>query len=136
MLNAIKLAKTDSKIKGISIINNESLLGLAQSKELRDQLIDFKKSGKFIYSYANFFTQKEYYINSVADQVYINPVGELEFKGLSSELLFFKDFQDKTGLKFEVIRHGKYKSAVEPFLNQEMSPENREQMTSLLKSLP
>jgi len=135
VLNAIKLAKTDSKIKGISIINNESLLGLAQSKELRDQLIDFKKSGKFIYSYANFFTQKEYYINSVADQVYINPVGELEFKGLSSELLFFKDFQDKTGLKFEVIRHGKYKSAVEPFLNQEMSPENREQMTSLLNSV-
>lgn len=135
VLNAIKVAKEDDKIKGISIINNQSLLGLAQSKELREQLVDFKKSGKFIYAYANYFTQKEYYINSVADQVYVNPVGEVDFKGLHSELLFFKDFQDKTGVKFEVIRHGKYKSAVEPFLNQEMSPENREQMTALLNSV-
>lgn len=135
VLNAIKAAKEDDKIKGISIINNQSLLGLAQSKELREQLEDFKKSGKFIYAYANYFTQKEYYINSVADQVYVNPVGEVDFKGLYSELLFFKDFQDKTGVKFEVIRHGKYKSAVEPFLNQEMSPENREQMTALLNSV-
>lgn len=135
VLNAIKSAKNDDKIKGISIINNQSLLGLAQSKELREQLLDFKKSGKFVYAYANYFTQKEYYINSVADQVYVNPVGEVDFKGLHSELLFFKDFQDKTGIKFEVIRHGKYKSAVEPFLNQEMSPENREQMTALLNSV-
>ena len=81
VLNAIKSAKNDDKIKGISIINNQSLLGLAQSKELREQLLDFKKSGKFVYAYANYFTQKEYYINSVADQVYVNPVGEVDFKG-------------------------------------------------------
>lgn len=135
VLNAIENAKKDDKIKGITIVNNQSALGLAQSKELRDKLEDFKKSGKFIMSYANYFTQKEYYINSVADAVYLNPAGEVDFKGLSSELLFFKNFQDQTGLKMEIIRHGKFKSAVEPFLAQEISPENREQVTALLNSV-
>lgn len=135
VLNAIEAAKTDDKIKGISILNNESMIGLAQSKAIRRGLEDFKKSGKFVVAYANAFSQKEYYLNSVADTVYLNPVGELDFKGLSSEILFFKDFEDKSGVKMEVIRHGKYKSAVEPFLENEMSPANREQMTVLLNSI-
>lgn len=135
ILNAIEAAKTDDKIKGISILNNQSQLGLAQSKAVRDKLEEFKKSGKFVYAYANFFTQGEYYLNSVADQVYLNPMGEVDFKGLSAEILYMKDLQEKTGVKMEVIRHGKYKSAVEPFLTQEMSPENREQMTVLLNSV-
>lgn len=135
ILNAIEAAKTDDKIKGISILNNQSQLGLAQSKAVRDKLEEFKKSGKFVYAYANFFTQGEYYLNSVADQVYLNPMGEFDFKGLSAEILYMKDLQEKTGVKMEVIRHGKYKSAVEPFLTQEMSPENREQMTVLLNSV-
>ena len=135
ILNAIEAAKTDDKIKGISILNNQSQLGLAQSKAVRDKLEEFKKSGKFVYAYANFFTQSEYYLNSVADQVYLNPMGEVDFKGLSAEILYMKDLQEKTGVKMEVIRHGKYKSAVEPFLTQEMSPENREQMTVLLNSV-
>jgi protease-4 len=79
--------------------------------------------------------QGEYYLNSVADQVYLNPMGEVDFKGLSSEIIYMKDLQEKSGVKMEVIRHGKYKSAVEPFLAQEMSPENREQMTVLLNSV-
>lgn len=135
ILNAIEVAKTDDKIKGISILNNQSRLGLAQSKAVRDKLEDFKKSGKFVYAYSNYYTQGEYYLNSVADQVYLNPVGEVDFKGLSSEILYMKDLQEKSGVKFEVIRHGKYKSAVEPYLSQEMSPENREQMTVLLNSV-
>ena len=135
ILNAIEAAKTDDKIKGISILNNQSQLGLAQSKAVRDKLEEFKKSGKFVYAYANFFTQGEYYLNSVADQVYLNPMGEVDFKGLSAEILYMKDLQEKTGVKMEVIRHGKYKSVVEPFLAQEMSPENREQMTVLLNSV-
>ncbi|HLO72322.1 MAG TPA: signal peptide peptidase SppA [Flavobacterium sp.] len=135
ILNAIEAAKADDKIKGISILNNQSQLGLAQSKSVRDKLEEFKKSGKFVYAYANYYTQGEYYLNSVADQVYLNPVGEVDFKGLSSEILYMKDLQEKSGIKFEVIRHGKYKSAVEPFLAQEMSPENREQMTVLLNSV-
>ena len=107
---------------------------MAQSKALRDKLEDFKKSGKFIVCYADIFMQKEYYINSVADTIYLNPIGEMDFKGLSSEIMFFKDIQEKTGIKMEVIRHGKYKSAVEPFLASEMSADNREQITALLNS--
>ena len=135
ILNAIEAAKTDDKIKGISILNNQSQLGLAQSKAVRDKLEEFKKSGKFVYAYANYYTQGEYYLNSVADQLYLNPMGEVDFKGLSSEIIYMKDLQEKSGVKMEVIRHGKYKSAVEPFLAQEMSPENREQMTVLLNSV-
>lgn len=135
ILNAIDAAKTDDKIEGISILNNQSQLGLAQSKAVRDKLEEFKKSGKFVYAYANSYSQKEYYINSVADQIYLNPMGEVDLKGLSAEIIYMKDLQEKTGVKMEVIRHGKYKSAVEPFLAQEMSPENREQMTVLLNSV-
>lgn len=134
IINAIEHAKTDDKIKGISILNNFSNLGLAQSKALRDELESFKKSGKFVVAYSNFLTQRDYYLNSIADTLYLNPVGELDFKGLSSEIIYMKNLQEKTGVKMEVLRHGKYKSAVEPFLAQEMSPENREQMTVLLNS--
>ena len=135
ILNAIEAAKNDDKIKGISILNNQSQLGLAQMKSVRDKLEEFKKTGKFVYAYANYYSQGEYYLNSVANKVYLNPVGEVDFKGLSAEILYLKELQEKSGVKFEVIRHGKYKSAVEPFLAQEMSPENREQMTVLLHSV-
>ncbi len=135
VINAIEAAKTDDKIKGISIINNTSDIGVAQAKAIRDALADFKKSKKFVVAYSNTYSQKEYYIGSVADTVYLNPIGEMEFKGLATEVMFFKDLQDKTGVKMEVIRHGKYKSAVEPFLDNKMSPANREQLTTLLGSV-
>jgi len=135
VINAIEAAKTDDKIKGISILNDESSLGLAQYKDLRKALESFKKSGKFVWAYANTYSQKEYYLNSVANTIYINPVGDFDFKGLSSEVMFFKDFQEKSGIHMEVIRHGKYKSAVEPFLENKMSEANREQITALLNSL-
>lgn len=135
VIKAVEAAKTDRNIKGISILNNDSKLGMAQTKALRDALEDFKTSGKFVYAYANYYTQKDYYLNSVASTVYINPVGEMDFKGLSSELMFFKDLQEKSGVKVEVIRHGKYKSAVEPFLENKMSDANRLQITALLNSV-
>lgn len=135
ILNAIKEAKTDDHIKGISILNNTTTLGIAQSKALRDELIEFQKSGKFVLAYANSFSQKEYYLNSIADTIYLNPMGELDFKGLSSEVIYYKDFQDKSGIKMEVIRHGKYKSAVEPYLANKMSDANREQISTLLNSV-
>lgn len=135
VIQAIEEAKTDNDIKGISILNDDSSLGMAQSKALRDALEDFKKSGKFIMAYANSFTQKEYYLNSIANTVYLNPVGDMDFKGLSSEVMFFKDLQEKSGVKMEVIRHGKYKSAVEPFLENKMSDANRQQITALLNSI-
>ncbi len=135
VLNAIKAAKTDENIQGISILNNSATLGMAQTKELRNALEDFKKSGKFILAYSNYSTQKEYYLNSVANSVYLNPAGMLDFKGLGIETMYYKDFQEKTGVKMEVIRHGKYKSAVEPFLENKMSDANREQLTALLESV-
>ena len=135
VIRAIKEAKTDDDIKGISILNNNSMLGMAQTKALRDELEDFKTSGKFIMSYADVYSQRDYYLNSVASTIYINPIGELDFKGLSSEIMFFKDFQEKSGLKLEVIRHGKYKSAVEPFLENKRSDANREQISALLNSV-
>ncbi|MBF6608986.1 MAG: signal peptide peptidase SppA [Flavobacterium sp.] len=135
ILDAIKAAKEDDKIKGISILNNTSLTGLAQTKAIRDQLEDFKKSGKFVVAYSNTYTQKDYYLDSVADTIYLNPVGQMEFKGLAAEVLFFKDLQEKSGVSMEVIRHGKYKSAVEPFLQNEMSDANREQISALLQSV-
>jgi len=135
VLNAIDAAKKDDRIKGITITNGRSGLGMAQSKALRDKLEEFKKSKKFIVAYADGYSQGEYYLNSVADTLYLNPVGDFEFKGLSSEVMFYKDLQEKTGITMEVIRHGKYKSAVEPFLANEMSAANREQITQLLNSI-
>lgn len=135
VINAIEAAETDDNIKGISILNDQSSLGLAQYKDLRNALENFKKSGKFVWAYANTYSQKEYYLNSVANTIYLNPAGDLDFKGLSSEVMFFKDFQEKSGIHMEVIRHGKYKSAVEPFLENKMSDANREQVTALLNSI-
>lgn len=135
VLAAIDEASKDDKIQGISILNNTSGLGMAQTRELREKLKEFKSSGKFIVAYSNSYTQKEYYLESVADTVYINPVGDFDFKGLSAEILFYKNLQDKTGVKMEVIRHGKYKSAVEPYLENNISEANREQTHELLQSI-
>ncbi|MGB1268213.1 MAG: signal peptide peptidase SppA [Flavobacteriaceae bacterium] len=135
IIDAIKYAATDDNIKGISIKNNSLSAGMAQTKALRDALLEFKNSGKFIVAYGDVIGQKDYYLNSVADEIYLNPVGALDFKGLATEILYYKDFQDKYGLKMEVIRHGKYKSAVEPYLAQEMSEANREQISVFLKSI-
>ncbi|MGO4918347.1 signal peptide peptidase SppA [Maribacter spongiicola] len=135
ILQAIDVAKNDDRIKGISINNNFIVAGLAQTQEIRKALENFKSEGKFIYAYADFFMQRDYYLASVADSVFINPVGVLDFKGLSTEVLYYKELQEKSGIKMEVIRHGKYKSAVEPYLENNMSEANRSQLTSLLQSL-
>ena len=135
ILHAITVAKDDEDIKGISLNNNFLLAGLAQTQAIRKALEEFKSSGKFVYAYADFYPQKDYYLASVADSIFVNPVGALDFRGLSSEVLFFKDLQEKTGVKLEVIRHGKYKSAVEPFIANEMSEANRTQISELIGSL-
>ncbi len=135
ILQAIEVAKDDDRIEGISINNNFLIAGLAQTQTLRKALLDFKNNGKFVYAYGDFYAQKDYYLASVADSIFLNPVGVLDFKGLSSEVLYYKDLQEKTGIKMEVIRHGKYKSAVEPFLQNEMSEANRAQISELIQSL-
>lgn len=135
LINAIENAKSDPNIKGISIKTGFVSAGIAQTQAIRNKLEEFKASGKFVYAYADVYDQKNYYLSSVADSLFLNPVGAIDFKGLSAEILYFKDFEDKYGVKMEVIRHGKYKSAVEPFLSNKMSEANREQTTSFLKSI-
>ena len=135
LVTAIELAKTNDKIKGIHLRSDYLAAGWAQTKTLRDALFSFKDSGKFVSAYADFFTQKGYYLASAADSIFVNPNGGVELKGLASEVLYFKDFEDEYGFKMEVIRHGKYKSAVEPYLSNSMSEANREQIGSLIASL-
>lgn len=135
ILHAITVAKDDDDIMGISINNNFIMAGLAQTQAIRNALNEFKQNGKFIYAYGDLYMQKDYYLASVADSIFLNSVGILDFKGLSSEVLFYKDLQEKTGIKMEVIRHGKYKSAVEPYLANEMSDANRTQIKELISSL-
>ncbi|MEX0362939.1 MAG: signal peptide peptidase SppA [Allomuricauda sp.] len=135
IIHGINVAATDDNIKGISLTTSFLQAGLAQAQEIRKALSDFKSTGKFIYAHSDFFTQKDYYLASVADELYLNPVGAMDFKGLATEVLYFKDLQEKAGIKMEVIRHGKYKSAVEPYLSNTMSEENREQIGELIGSI-
>ena len=135
LIRSIEVAENDDRIKGISIQFPFLSAGFSQTQALRRALNNFKKSGKFIFAYHEYYTQKDYYLASVADSLFLHPQGEVEFKGLASEVLYFKDFEEKSGLSVEVIRHGKYKSAVEPFLQNKMSNENRTQIKELLKSL-
>lgn len=130
VLKAIKKAKEEEKIKGI-YIQGGFMTGAtpAMIQEIRDALVDFKESKKFIVAYADNYSQGSYYIASAADSVVINPYGILDWTGLSSTVMYPKDLLDKLGVKMEVFKVGTYKSAVEPFMRNDMSDENREQLT-------
>ena len=134
ILASVHAAKDDERIEGISIEHTFLQSGMSQTQAIRNALSDFKKSGKFIYAYHDFYTQKDYYLASVADSVFVHPEGGVDISGLASEVLYLKEFQDITGIHMQVIRNGTYKSAVEPFLRDEMSNENRQQIKSLLDS--
>lgn len=134
-IEAIQKAKTDDNIKGISIEVDNLNAGITHIDDLRSAIEDFKKTGKFVYAYGNAVSQASYYLGSVADEYYLNPAGGIELKGLSTEVTFFKDFAEKYGIGIEVIRHGKFKSAVEPFLRNDISPENQEQLSTLLNDI-
>lgn len=135
ILGRIEAAKDDSRIKGIYLNPSYVSTGMASLKEIRDALVDFKSSGKFIVAYSDNYTQKAYYVASVADKIYLNPEGSVEFKGLSTSVAFLKEGLDKLGIEMQVVKVGTYKSAVEPFILNEMSAANREQMTSYLESM-
>ena len=135
LISSIEIAGNNPKIEGISLRSDYVTAGWAQTNSIRKALKAFKDKGKFIYAYGDFFTQKGYFLSSVADSIFLNPVGSIELKGLASEVLYFKDFQDQYGFKMEVIRHGKYKSAVEPFLQNKMSSENEYQISTLLNDI-
>lgn len=135
ILKAIANAKEDSNIKGILLELDAVNAGAATTEEIRNALIDFKSSGKFIYAYSDTYSQKAYYLASVADSVFLNPEGMIEWLGLRSEIMFFKKTLEKLGVEPQILRHGKFKSAVEPFMLDKMSPENREQTLTYISSI-
>ncbi|HQN98529.1 MAG TPA: signal peptide peptidase SppA [Bacteroidales bacterium] len=127
LLLNLKKAQHDPKIKGILLEISMAPLGMGITEELRNALYEFKSSGKFIVSYGNIYPQKAYYLASVADQVWLHPEGNVELKGLMVDAVFLKNMLEKLDIEAQIIRHGKYKSAVEPFMLDKMSPENRQQ---------
>ena len=135
ILDNIEKAKNDDKIKGIYLNFSSVNAGFSQIEEIRNKLLDFKESGKFIYSYADSYSQSAYYLASVSDKIALNPEGIIELKGLSAEIMFYKGLMDKLGIDAQIIRHGKFKGAVEPFMYNQMSNENREQIEKLLNSI-
>lgn len=135
ILANIKKAKTDTNIKGIFLDESYMSSGQATTEEIRNALIDFKKSGKFIIAYSEVYTQGFYYLASVADKVYMNPKGIFEFNGFNQQVTFLKGALDKLGVEVQIIKVGTYKSAVEPFFLTKMSDPNRLQVTSYLGSL-
>jgi protease-4 len=127
ILENIQKAKEDENIAGLYMELSYIPAGISTVEEIRNAILDFKESGKFVISYGDIYTQKAYYLASVSDKVYINPAGDVNFAGLASTVMFYKGALDKLGIDVEIIRHGDYKSAVEPFMSKEMSGENREQ---------
>ena len=135
IVSAIRKAKNNDKIKGIYLDSRMFTASMATLAEIRGELESFKESDKFIVAYADTYTQGGYYLASVADKVAINPQGMLDLHGLSSTPIFFKDALDKLGIEMQIFKVGTYKSAVEPFIQNEMSESNREQVTSYLNDL-
>ena len=135
LVEKINSAKNDTKIKGIYLVFKNIDAGFASLQEFRNALSDFKKSGKFIYTYAENYSQKEYFLASVSNKIFLNPQGNFDWKGLSMSLMFFKNAFDKLDLDIQVFRHGKFKSAVEPFLLNKMSQANRFQSEIFLNSI-
>lgn len=137
ILNNIEKASNDSRIDGIFLDMESVPAGMATSEEIRNKLLEFKESGKFIVSYGNGYDQKAYYLASLADEIYLNAEGEILFKGLQAQLMFFKNMLNKLEIDLQVVRgpNNKYKSAVEPFMLDHMSEANREQMETLLNSI-
>ncbi|WP_333864382.1 signal peptide peptidase SppA [Sphingobacterium sp.] len=135
ILARIKYAATDGNIKGIYLDASHIGVGFASLKEVRDELLAFKKTGKFVVAYNAGYDQKAYYVASIADKVYVNPQGTIDFKGLASSTMFYKDLLDKVGVEMQIVKVGTFKSAVEPFFLNKMSDPNRLQVTSYLGSI-
>ena len=135
LLACIRKAKTDDRIKGIYLDPKDVLAGIATVEEIRKALIDFRDSGKFVYVYGEFMSQKAYYLATAADKIVLNPQGAVDFRGLGGERNFFKKGLEKLGVEMQIVRHGKFKAAVETFSREDMSPENREQTLFYLSGI-
>lgn len=135
ILASIKKAKENKNIKGIYLQASYLSTSYASLQEIRNALLDFKESGKFVIAYSDTYSQKLYYLSSVADKVLLNPKGVIEWRGISSTPLFYKDLLKKVGVEMQIFKVGTYKSAVEPFISTEMSTANREQVTEFINSV-
>jgi protease IV len=136
ILSDIRKASVDEKIKGILLESGLQGSGWATSDEIRNALNEFRKSGKFVYAYADYLmTQQSYFVATSADKIWISPTGELDFKGLAAEVSFYHKALEKLGVEVQVIRHGKFKGAVEPFVLDKMSDANRKQVKAYVGSL-
>ena len=135
ILASIKKAKEDDRIKGIYIESGGLMAGYATVEEIRNALLDFKESGKFIYSYSSVYTQKAYYLASVSNKIMLNPEGMLDFRGIASEVTFFKGLLEKLGIEMQVFKYGEFKAAVEPFILESLSEANRLQIETYIGSL-
>lgn len=135
ILSSIKKAKENDKIKGIYINAGAFSASSASLEEIRDQLLDFKESGKFIISYGDVYTQGCYYLSSVADKVILNPQGNIDLHGLSVSPMFYKGLLEKVGIQMQIFKVGTFKSAVEPFMLDKMSEANKEQVASYIGSM-
>lgn len=135
ILKNLEKAKSDTAVKGLYLTFNGMMAGKSSAQDIRKGILDFKKSGKFVYAYAENFSQSEYYIASAADKVFLNPQGGMEWKGLNMSLMFYKKTLEKLGVDVQIYRHGKFKSAIEPFMLDKMSEANRLQAETFLNSI-
>lgn len=135
VLDNIEKAKNDDNIVAIYLNNTIVNAGLSQTEEIRNKLLEFKKTGKRIISYSEVYSQLSYYLSSVSNSIYLNPQGVIDLKGLSASPMFYKGLLEKLDIDMQIIRHGKFKSAVEPFTLTKMSAENRDQMSLFLNSI-
>lgn len=135
ILSSIKKAKENDNIKGICLYPTYLDTSFASLEEIRNALLDFKESGKFIVAYADTYTQGMYYVCTAADKVIVNPQGNIDWHGIASQPIFYKDMLDKIGVEMQVFKVGTYKSTVEPYIATEMSPANREQVTVFIHSI-
>jgi len=135
ILAAIRKAKDNDHIKGIYLVAGQTISGYATMEPIREALLDFKESGKFIIAYGENFNHRSYYVSSVADAVFMNPEGIMDFRGLSTSIQFNKKMLEKWGIETQIFKVGTFKSAVEPYLSDKMSDANRQQVTAFLNDI-
>lgn len=135
IVHAIEKAKDDDKIKGIYLTTDFLNTGHASANTIRDAVVDFKESGKFVIAYAKYYDQKAYYLATAADKIYVSPIGLVDFRGLAAQIPFYKNMLDKIGVDMQIFYAGKFKSATEPFRRTEMSPENKLQVREYLSAI-
>ena len=135
LISAIDAAKNDDRIKGIYLEPQYLQAGYSSLQEIRDAILDFKSSGKFVHAYGEYISEGDYYLVSTADSIYLNPEGSLEFNGLTAGVTFFKGLFEKLDIEPQIFRVGEFKSFIEPFVRKSMSEENRLQLTELITSV-